>query len=179
MVPSLPSHPTPRRIDGSCVWAAALGLILVGLAASPFVSSCATILITGFQDPIQPVDPRQWHAVAEATLETTLPSGIVVENCAIGAGRDGGPIIRLSGPPDAVAELIRRMPIDRTAPGEAVRYGNDLPWFTIPTDQVEAKLTTQQTGTGFVIAYVSKPVGGRVTMLAEGWAWKKWVPWER
>ena len=124
---------------------------------------------------LKDVDQRYWVSTAETILDTPLPAGIVVENCAVEvAFQDGGPLVRLSGTSEAMAELIRRLPEHAREEGAIDWPDYGRAWPSLPPHERQCRLFRGQRN-GF-LAYVSKPIEGRVTMVAIGWYWRRGSP---
>jgi hypothetical protein len=153
------------------LWAAACLTVL----AVVFLPWALFLLALTMQLGLEDVDRRYWVSTAETILGTPLPAGIVVENCAVEvAFQDGGPRVQLSGTPEAMAELIRRLPAHSRDDGEIdwPEYGRA--WPSLPPHQRQCKLFRGERN-GF-IAYVSQPIAGRATMVAIGWQWRRGSP---
>jgi hypothetical protein len=148
----------------SMVFALLIGLLAV--PTLPLVAGCLGMALWALQGPYRSVDSSLWRYTVEQLLDASLPSDVQVENCVQEVdSRDPGPMVRLSGPAAAMAELRRRIPDHAVEPLEELDWHSELAWFSLPDHELECQLSRFHRA-GF-IAYVSKPVNGRVTMIAQ------------
>jgi hypothetical protein len=101
----------------------------------------------------------------DRALGVALPEGVVVEQAAYTGGRETTLHAKLVGDRPGIEKLLASLPPStrEESPGDVSVSDPELDWFQLPADRCAARVY-RVAEPGFDL-YISKPLGGRVTVL--------------